>query len=79
MKGNEKLIQQFLTDQTHITVEDCTRILETFGYELRKGSGSHRTYHRKGSIPLTIPVPKNSKYVKIAYVTLVIKYLKLGE
>jgi predicted RNA binding protein YcfA (HicA-like mRNA interferase family) len=73
----DKLIRKFLTDRSRITIEDCTQLLIAFGYEPRKSSGSHRTYHGKGLIPITIPEPKASKYVKIAYVKLVIKYLKL--
>lgn len=77
MSDNEKLIRKFLTDRTHITIEDCDRILTSYGYRLRKGSGSHRTYHRKGDRPLTIVAPKGTKYVYSPYVNKIISELEL--
>ena len=79
MKGNEKLVQKFLIEKMRITVEDCDRILTTFGYELHKGGGSHRTYHKKGVRPITIITPKKSKYVISPYVNAIIANLKLEE
>jgi predicted RNA binding protein YcfA (HicA-like mRNA interferase family) len=79
MKSNEKLIQKFITDKMHITVDDCDRLLTAYGYELHKSSGSHQTYHKKGAIPITVITPKNTRYVNSAYVKLIIKYLKLEE
>jgi len=61
----------------HITVEDCERLLTDFDYELHKGSGSHRTYHKKGALPITFIVQKGTKYVKRIYIEIIIKYLKL--
>lgn len=77
MKGNEKLIRKFLTDKKHITIEDCDRLLMAYGYEWRKGGGSHRTYHKKDARPITIVTPKGTKYIKSVYINLIIKYLKL--
>ena len=77
MKGDEKLVNKFLTDQKHITVEDCGRLLTAHGYELRKGGGSHRTYHKKGTTPITVVTPKGTKYVYSPYVEKIIKALKL--
>lgn len=77
MEKNKKLVQKFLTDKTHITMSDCERLLTSDGYELHKGAGSHQTYHKKGEYPITVVIPKNSRYVKIAYVNLIIKHLKL--
>lgn len=79
MKGNEKLIQKFLTDKMHITVEDCGRLLTAYGYELRKGGSSHRTYHKKGARPITVIAPKGTKYIKSVYIELISKYLKLED
>ena len=66
--ANERLIQKFLNDPMHITIEDCDRLLTAYGYELRKGSGSHRTYHKRGAVPITVVTPKGSKYVNTPYV-----------
>ena len=75
--SDEKLIKKFLTDKMHITVEDCDRLLTLYGYEYRKHGGSHRVYHKKGGVPVTVVTPKNKKYVKPAYVNLIIKRLNL--
>jgi len=77
MKDSEKLSRKFLADKVHITIEDCGKLLVAYGYELRKGGGSHRTYHKKGAQPITIVAPKGTKYVKSVYISLIIKYLKL--
>jgi hypothetical protein len=77
MTGVEKLVEKFLTDKTHITVEDCHRLLSGFGYTLHKKGGSHKTCHKKGSISITVITPKKTKFVNSAYVELVIKGLKL--
>ena len=79
MIENEKLIRKFLTERMHITVEDCDRLLTAYDYELHKKGSSHQTYHKKGAIPITVVIPKNTKYVNTAYVKLIIKYLKLEE
>lgn len=79
MKSEEKLIQKFLTDKMHITVEDCDRLLTACGYELHKSGGSHRTYHKTGTRPITVVVPKKSKYVISPYINMIIRDLKLEE
>jgi predicted RNA binding protein YcfA (HicA-like mRNA interferase family) len=79
MKDQERLTQKFLTDKMHITVQDCDSLLTAYGYELRKGSGSHRVYHKKGDTPVIVVTPKNNKYVKPGYVNLIIKRLNLEE
>ena len=77
MTDIEKLIRKFLTDKTHITAEDCDRLLTYYSYELHKKRGSHRTYHKKGETPITVPIPKNGKYVLSPYVNRIIKDLGL--
>ena len=77
MPDIEKLVKKFLTDKTHIKIGDCDRLLTAYGYRLRKGSGSHRTYHRKGDRPLTIVAPKGTKYVYSLYVNRIISELEL--
>ena len=79
MDVDEKLIKKFLTDKMHITVDDCNRLLTANGYELRKSGGSHRVYHKKGNRPITVVTPKNTKYINLIYVNLIIKYLKSEE
>ena len=77
MPGRDKLIKKFLTDKTHITVEDCGKLLDEYGYELHKKGGSHQVYHKRGEIPVVVVTPKNTRYVKPGYVERIIKMLKL--
>ena len=73
------MVKKFLNDKTHITVDDCDRLLTDFGYKLKKGAGSHRVYHKKETTPVIVVIPKNTKYVKPGYVWLIVKKLKLEE
>jgi len=73
----EKLVKQFLTDQMHITIADCDQLLAAYGFEYRKGSGSHRAFHKKGERPIIIITPKHTKYVKREYVDLIVNRLNL--
>ena len=73
----EKLIRKFLTDDRHITMDDCDKLLTAYGYFLHKSGGSHRVYHKKGFISITIVAPKGTRYIKSPYVKQIIKDLKL--
>jgi predicted RNA binding protein YcfA (HicA-like mRNA interferase family) len=73
----ERLVDKFLNDKLHITVDDCDRLLDSYGYVLRKGGGSHRTYHKTRARPITVVAPKGKKYVTTVYVNKVIRDLKL--
>jgi len=77
MTGDEKLIRKFLGDKTQVTVEDCDTLLAIFGFELKKGKGSHRVYHKKYDNPIIVITPKHAKYVKPGYVMLINKRLNL--
>lgn len=63
----------------HITVEDCEKLLTAYGYELRKSSGSHRAYHKKGAMPIIVVAPKKTRYILSPYVKRIIKNLGLEE
>jgi len=76
MSSIDKLIIKFLS-RKNITIEDCDKLLICYGYDYHKSGGSHRVYHQKGAKPITVVIPKNSKYVNTAYVDLVIKGLNL--
>lgn len=78
MSKDEKLIKRFLSKK-NITVDDCDKMLKLSGYELHKSHGSHRVYHKNGMLPVTIVVPKGTKYVKAPYVSAIIKAIKLEE
>ena len=77
MTDRAKLVEKFLTDKMHITMDDCDTLLTSSGYELYKGGGSHRVYHKKYDTPVIVVTPKNSKYVKPGYVNMIIRKLNL--
>lgn len=79
MDSKERLINKFLTDKTHITVEDCEKLLTAYGYEKRKSGGSHIGFHKKGAIPVIVITPKHTKYVISPYINKIIKILGLEE
>jgi predicted RNA binding protein YcfA (HicA-like mRNA interferase family) len=74
---DEKLIRKFLSDDKHITMDECGKLLVNNGYVLHKSGGSHRVYHKKGFISITVVAPKGAKYVKSPYVKQLIKDLNL--
>jgi predicted RNA binding protein YcfA (HicA-like mRNA interferase family) len=78
VSGNEKLVRRFLAKK-NITVTDCDKVLTLYGYELHKSRGSHKVYHKKGAMPVTIVVPKGTRYVKTPYIDAIIRILKLGD
>ncbi len=75
----EKLTQKFLNDKLRITIQDCDRLLTIYGYALHKGGGSHRVYHKKGAISITIVAPKKSKFVIAPYINKLIMDLGLEK
>jgi len=79
VKSSERLVKKFLADRTHITTDDCDRLLTAHGYELHKSRGSHRTYHKKGTVPITVIIPKGKKYIISPYVNRIIRDLGLEE
>ena len=78
MSRDEKQVKKFLLKK-NITIDDCDRVLILHGYELHKSHGSHRVYHKKGAMPITVVVPKGTKYLKTPYVNEIIKALKLED
>ena len=79
MTDIEKLTEKFLNDKTHITVEDCDRLLTEYGYSLHKKGGSHKAYHKHGAISIVVVTPKKGKYVISPYIKRIIKDLGLEE
>jgi hypothetical protein len=75
--NTDKLINKFLTNKNHITMEDCDTLLIGYGYKPHKSSGSHQGYFRKDSKPIIIPRPHGTKYINILYVNRIINILHL--
>jgi predicted RNA binding protein YcfA (HicA-like mRNA interferase family) len=80
MTDIEKLICRFVTDPLHTTVNDCDRLLTAWGHSLHKKGGSHRTYHKKGDLPVNVITPRGKKYIMPGYVNFIVKRLGIrGE
>jgi predicted RNA binding protein YcfA (HicA-like mRNA interferase family) len=77
--SSKELIEKLSKDPNRITIDDCTKLLRDFGYKLKKGSGSHRVYHKENTRAITIVAPHDTKYVKSIYIKIIIKLLGLEE
>ena len=66
----EKLITKILLLDKDLRFNELKKVLEEYGYVMKspKGGGSHYTFRKKGSSPITIP--KNEP-IKITYVEMV--------
>lgn len=66
----EKLITKILLLDKDLRFNELKKVLEEYGYDMKspKGGGSHYTFRKKGSSPITIP--KNEP-IKITYVEMV--------
>ena len=65
----EKLIAKILSLDNDLRFEELKKILEAYGYEMRKprGGSSHSTFRKKGCNPITIPMghPIKKTYVEM--------------
>jgi predicted RNA binding protein YcfA (HicA-like mRNA interferase family) len=75
VSGINSLISRIL-NRKNVVLDDCDKLLIYYGYQLHKGGGSHRVYHKKGVKPITIVQPKGKKYIGAAYLNRII--IELG-
>ncbi len=69
MTQREKLLQKLRNNPRNVSFETLDTLLQAFGFRLRTGAGSHRSYRRENCPNvLTIPhsKPLDSRYVKLA-------------
>lgn len=71
-----KLVERILRNPKDVSFEEVRQVLEAFDYECRQpsGGGSHYTFRKPGTNPIT--VPKN-KPVKEVYIKNIIRLLDL--
>jgi len=50
-----RLIEKLVKRPQEVTLSDCERLLELFGWERRKSPGSHNMYHKRGDYPFNLP------------------------
>jgi predicted RNA binding protein YcfA (HicA-like mRNA interferase family) len=74
-----RLVEKFINEPGKIDADDVDSLFEAFDWRIKKSSGSHRTYHKEGQYPITVPLPHSSKKIKPEYVRKVIRYLRLEE
>ena len=76
MTQRDKLVRRFLAEPPEVDFEDVCRLLEMFGYALRKSGGSHNAFVAPGRSTITVPVVRGRK-VKRAYVRMINRMLDL--
>lgn len=63
----DKLVEKTRNSMKNVRFDDLTKILNFIGYEcIKRNSGSHHTFRKKGCLPITIPKdnPVNPTYVR---------------
>ena len=57
MDRREKLLAQIRNNPNNVRFEDLDKLLQAYGFVLRrpKGGGSHYVYKRTGCAPMTVP------------------------
>ena len=58
MSSWDKLIEKLLTLDPNIRFKELKKILESCGYKMNSTQGSHCTFRKAGSHPITIPKHK---------------------
>ncbi|MDP3047287.1 MAG: type II toxin-antitoxin system HicA family toxin [Chloroflexota bacterium] len=69
MTQREKLLRKLRNNPRNVSFETLDTLLKAYGFEMRAGAGSHRTYRRSNCAHvLTIPhaTPLDTRYVKLA-------------
>ena len=67
MSQFDKLLQRIKSLDNNMRFDEIRKILEAYGYTMNgPGSGSsHRTFRKKGCIPITIPIHNPIKRVYV--------------
>lgn len=73
-----KLVEKFLYEPHNVDFGDIERLLDEFGYQLRKKAGSERIFHKRGAQPINVPTVKGTK-VKVRYVKRLVQLLELED
>lgn len=77
----DKLIARILSLDKDMRFEELRRVLESYGYEMKRPSGgsSHCTFRKAGRSPITIPVHEPIKKVYVLMVKEVIETEEANE
>jgi predicted RNA binding protein YcfA (HicA-like mRNA interferase family) len=78
MSKLEKLIEFLLSRPTEAAFSDVKRVLEAFGFEEDRSSGSHHIFRHEDGRKLTVP-KKEGRNVKGIYIKKVITLLGLED
>ncbi len=72
-KHIDKALQRFRENDRNVTFEEIDHLLDYMGFD-RRMAGSHATYKRKGTRPITIPFRK--PHILPVYVKAIIQLLE---
>lgn len=78
MSTLEKLVARFLREPPDVRFQEVFRLLKAFNYELYSTKGSHSTFIKPGSRPITVPIDKGRR-VKKVYVHKINELLELED
>lgn len=70
MSSWDKLIQSILKLDKDLRFEELKKVLERYGYEMKrpKGGSSHATFRKSGHTPITIPTKQK---IGVVYIEMV--------
>jgi predicted RNA binding protein YcfA (HicA-like mRNA interferase family) len=74
----EKLIERIRRRPAEANVDEVTRLLQQFGWELDRRQGSHMTFTKPGERPFTFPLV-SGRMVKRSYLVKLYDLLGLDD
>lgn len=78
MSRLEKLIEVIRARPPEARFEDVRKLLEAFGWEMRRQSGSHVSFKKRGERSITVPLVSGRK-VKRTYLDQLCELLGLDD
>lgn len=79
MSRDDKLIAKLRRRPPEADFGDLQKVLEMFGWELKRVKGSHHHFTKPGADPPIITIPVHGSRVKGVYVKKILSYLELDE
>jgi predicted RNA binding protein YcfA (HicA-like mRNA interferase family) len=64
----DKLLARIRNNPKNVTFDDLRKVLEAYGFELRRSEGSHRMFKSPLAPDTLLVIPFKRPYVKVKYV-----------